>query len=198
MLAAAALVAGPASAQEAFSVRGPSLGAHVNFSAIQSDEGEGGSAERGIGGGARLGFGVTDRITVFLRGDVASVSYEEEVEELGAESYTLANIDLGGRYSFAGANAALMPYVELGLSGTGITDELTIEGETFDVRYSGGGVLIGFGLEYFLNRNVALDGGLMLGKGRLTNFEIEGEPFDEAEDIDFTTIRMNFGLVFRP
>jgi opacity protein-like surface antigen len=198
--AAASLLAGAssASAQEAFSIRGPSLGAHVNFSAIQSDEGEGSSAERGIGGGVKLGFGVTDRITVFLRGDVASVSYEEEVEELGADSYTLANVDLGGRYSFAsGANAALMPYVELGLSGTSIVDELTVEGETFDIAYSGGGLLVGFGLEYFLNRSVAVDGGLMLGKGRLTNFEIDGESFDGAEDLDYTTVRMNLGLVFR-
>lgn len=199
--AAAALLAGAssASAQEAFSIRGPSLGAHVNFSAIQSDEGEGSSAERGIGGGVKLGFGVTDNITVFLRGDVASVSYEEEVDELGADSYTLANIDLGGRYSFAsGTNAALMPYVELGLSGTSIVDELTVEGETYDISYSGGGLLVGFGLEYFLNRNVAVDGGLMLGKGRLTTFELDGEPFDEGEDLDYTTVRMNLGFVFRP
>jgi outer membrane protein W len=198
--AAAALLAGAssASAQEAYSIRGPSLGAHVNFSAIQSDEGEGSSAERGIGGGLKLGFGVTDHITIFLRGDVASVAYEEDVEEMGADSYTLTNIDLGGRYSFAsGANAALMPYVELGLSGTSIVDELTIEGETYDVSYSGGGLLLGFGLEYFVNRNVAVDGGLMLGKGRLTNFEFEGEPFDDAEDLDYTTVRMNLGLVFR-
>lgn len=197
--AAAALLAGASSASAQFSTRGPSLGAHVNFSAIQNDEGEGSNAERGIGGGAKLGFGVTDRITVFLRGDFASVSYEEDVEDVGADSYILANVDLGGRYSFAaGANAALMPYVELGLSGTSITDELTVEGETFDIAYSGGGLLIGFGLEYFFNRNVALDGGLLLGKGRLTTFEIDGESFDGAEDLDYTTVRMNLGFVFRP
>jgi hypothetical protein len=176
--------------------RGPSLGAHVNSSAIQSDEDGGSQAEQGIGAGAKLGFGVTDQVTVFLRGDFASISYEA-VEDVAAGSYTLANIDLGGRYSFDAASAALRPYAELGLSGTAINDQLTLEGDTYDVTYSGGGLLLGLGLEYFFNRNVALDGGLMVGKGRLTTIEIDGEPFDEAEDIDYTTIRMNLGLVFR-
>lgn len=198
---AAALLAGASSApaQQAFSTRGPSLGAHVNFSAIQSDEDGGSEAERGIGAGVKLGFGVSDQITIFVRGDFASVSYAAEVAELDADAYTLASIDLGGRYSFGAGPVPLRPYAELGLSGTAIQDKLNLDDDIYyDATYSGGGLLVGFGLEYFLNRNVALDAGLLLGKGRLTNFEIDGESFDGAEDLDYTTVRMNLGFVVRP
>ncbi|HEY7770141.1 outer membrane beta-barrel protein, partial [Longimicrobium sp.] len=161
---------------------------------------DGGSeAERGIGAGVKLGFGVSDQVTIFVRGDFASVSYAKEVAELDADPYTLASIDLAGRYSFGAGPVPLRPYAELGLSGTAIHDKLNIEDDIYyDATYSGAGLLVGFGLEYFLNRNVALDAGLLLGKGRLTNFEIDGEPFDRTEDLDYTTVRMNLGFVFRP
>jgi outer membrane protein W len=195
-LAAAALLAGPdhAAAQDRSSTRGLMLGVRANFSAIQSDEDGGSVAERGGGLGALLGFGVTEQISLFLRADAASIAYEGDEDE----SYALANVDLAGRYSVGTASEALRPYFELGLSGTAIQDDVELDGQTFDVVYSGPALLLGFGAEYFLSPQAALDVGMALGKGRFTNLQVDGEEADDVEEIDFTTVRMSVGFTFHP
>ncbi len=200
VLAAAALLAGAddAEAQELSRTRGFMVGIRGNASAIQSDENGGSEAERGLGLGAQLGFGVTSNITVFLRADAAAMSYEADDSQDDGE-YAMAIVDLGGRYSVGTSAQQLRPYVELALSGTAIADELLIEGQTYEVTYSGGALMIGGGIEYFVSRNSALDVGLQLGKGQLTTVTIDGEEVEEDVDAtDFTTVRLSVGFTFHP
>jgi opacity protein-like surface antigen len=199
----AALVLGAAdgSAQDAPSGRGLMLGVYGNLSAIQLDEDGGTEAENGPGVGAMVGFGLRGGWTFFARGTFAGITYQEvDGSELdGDGTYSMPVLELGARYGFAsGPNAALRLYGELGLSGTALSDEGTIEGQEVEFTFSGPAILLGGGVEYDLNRNVALDVGMILGKGRFTSLEINGETFDDAEDLDFTTVRLNAGIVFRP
>lgn len=199
-LAAAALLAGAerAPAQELSSTRGFMVGLRGNASAIQSDEDGGSEAERGLGLGAQLGFGFTNNISVFLRADAAAMSYDTD-EAADDGEYVMAIVDLGGRYSFGTAAQQLRPYAELALSGTAIADELLFEGQTYEVTYSGGALMIGGGLEYFVSRNAALDVGMQLGKGQLTTVTIDGEEVeDDVEATDFTTVRLTVGFTFHP
>lgn len=194
-IAALAAFATDASAQDRSSTRGVVLGAHLNSSSIQVDEDGGSDAETGIGLGVMLGYGFSDAVTVFLRGDFAQVEYEGEEDE----SYVLGNVDLGARYIFGLPSAALRPYVELGLTGTAVQDDVPVDGgRTVDVQLSGGALMLGGGLEYFFSRAASLDVGLVLGKGQLTDAQVDGESVgDEFPDTDFTTVRLNLGARIR-
>lgn len=179
-----------ASAQDRSSTRGLLLGLHLGAAAVQLDEEGAGGAENGGGLGLTLGYGFTDHFALLLRADGASINYEDDVEE---GSYGLGNVDLGGRYSFGSAAAALRPYAELGVSATALVDEIEDE----EITFSGGAVFLGGGLEYFFSRRVALDAGLVIGKGKLTTVEFGGTSTDDFEDLDFTTSRLNVGVSFR-
>lgn len=199
VLAAAALLAGADDAEaQASKTRGFMVGIRGNASAIQSDENGGSEAERGLGFGAQLGFGVTGNITLFLRADAAAMSYEPDQPGDDGE-YALAIVDLGGRYSVGTSAQQLRPYAELALSGTAIADEVLIQGQTYEVAYSGGALMIGGGIEYFVSRSLALDVGMQLGKGQLTTVIIDGEEVEEdVEATDFTTVRLSVGFTFHP
>jgi hypothetical protein len=186
----------PSAAQDSFSTRGFVLGAHLNTTALQIDEDGGSKAERGFGAGVLLGYGFNDRISAFARLDGASINYDDDLEEDG--SYAMGIADLGARYSFCTPGTALRPYVEGGLSGTAISEDVALDGETYSLTFSGPGVFIGGGVEYFFQPKAALDAGLILGKGRFTTAEIDGDTFDEVEDLDFTSIRLSVGITFRP
>lgn len=199
--AALLLAAADGSAQNAAPVHGLMLGAYGNLSAIQLDEDGGTEAENGPGVGLMVGYGAPTGWTFFARGTFANITYEEvDGSELdGDGTYSMPILELGARYGFAsGPNASLRLYGELGLSGTALSDEGTISGQDVEFTFSGPAILLGGGVEYDLNRNVALDVGMILGKGRFTSLEINGETFDDAEDLDFTTVRINAGIVFRP
>jgi hypothetical protein len=195
VLAASVCIAAatPAFAQDELKshTRGFVLGGHFNSSAVQVDEEGSGGAEQGVGGGVNLGYGVSEHVTVFLRGDFANIDYENG--DIG--SYVLGNVDLGGRYTFGSYLAALRPYAELGFTGSSIHDQVDQDGETLDVTLMGGAIMLGGGLEYFLTEHVAVDGGLILGKGRFTTANVEGETFD-IDEFDYTSTRLNVGVNF--
>lgn len=199
--AALVLAAADASAQEAPSSRGVMLGVYGNLSAIQLDEDGGTQAENGPGLGAMLGYGRRDGWMFFIRGNFAGITYDDDGTS-GPDSdgtYALGIVEAGARYGLSsGPTGKFRLYGELGLSGTALADEAVIDGEDVDYTFAGPALLLGFGGEYDLNRNVAVDLGMILGKGRFTTLEINGETADDSGDLDFTTVRLNAGIVIRP
>lgn len=201
LAAALVLAAGDASAQDNGSARGIMLGAYANLSAIQLDEDGGTAAENGPGAAVVLGYGARGGWTFFARGTFAGITYEEdESSELNTDgTYALGIVELGARYGFTGGpNTKVRLYGELGISGTALSDEGTLAGEEVEFTFAGPAILLGGGVEYDLNQSTAVDVGMILGKGRFTSLELNGEPIDDAEELDFTTIRLNAGIVFRP
>jgi opacity protein-like surface antigen len=199
--AALLLAAADASAQDVSPGRGVMLGAFGNLSAIQLDEDGGTQAENGPGVGVVLGYGARDGWTFFARGSFAGITYEEDdgSELDGDGTYSLGIVELGARYGFgSGPNSALRLYGEFGLSGTALSDEATLDGEDVEFTFSGPAIMLGGGVEYDLNQSVAVDVGMILGKGRFTSLEVDGETFDDADELDFTTVRLNAGIIFRP
>lgn len=199
--AALLLASADAQAQDGPSTRGVMLGLYGNLSAIQLDEEGGTQAENGPGLGVALGYGARDGWTFFARGTFAGITYDEddssELDDDG--TYALGVVELGARYGFgSGPNSAFRLYGELGLSGTALSDEAALDGEVVDYTFAGPAIMLGGGVEYDLNRNVAFDAGMILGKGRFTTLEINGETADDSGDLDFTTVRLNAGIVLRP
>lgn len=175
----------------------PDAGAHLNGAAIQLDEDEGTDAENGIGGGLILGFGFSEQFSLFLRGDGANISEDNDTGE--DDTFTLVNLDLGGRYTFGSTAAALLPYAQVGFSGTGLGFQLTDGTESGDIVFTGASLFLGGGLEYFFTPKAALNVGLDVGKGRFTAVSVDGgDPEDLDEEQDFTTSRLSIGVSFRP
>lgn len=184
-VSAAAHAQNAAPAADDSKIRGFMVGVHLNGSAIQPD---GSDTESGGGLGLRLGYGVSNHVTLYAEGDAASVDYAND-----PGSYTLAHVGLGVRGTFRGARARLRPFVEGALMGVAAAD--TENGS--DVVISGGGLQVGGGLEYFFSRHVALDAGLTFGPGSFNRATVDGERVD-VDKLNFTSSRFNLGVSFHP
>jgi opacity protein-like surface antigen len=172
---AAAHTAGSASAQtgtERSSTRG--LGVGVSFNQSAMGVGAPSDANTGSGVGLAVGYGVNENLSVFARADYA---------------YRSSHLDAGVRYSFGSPRAALRPYAELAATRAG-----SAPSEAF--RRTGYGATAGVGVEYFLNRKLALDVGVVHSEGRYTSQEVQGQPLDGTAR--FTSSRLNIGLKWRP
>lgn len=190
VLVGGALWAGSAAAQSVpaeapasrSDLRGFMLGA--SFNGGVAGHGYAPSSRGSAGFGVTLGFGVSDRVTLFTRGDYG---------------YRTTRLDVGARYSFGGASSALRPYVEGALTGaatglrTGAFGEPAAES---GVRSTAAALTVGTGVEYFLAPNLALDLGVGYSRGRWIHIE----PGDEQVrgGSDFSTPRFNLGIRWRP
>jgi hypothetical protein len=102
-------------------------------------------------------------------------------------------VGLGVRRTFGTLSDRTRPYGELALTGVGVADD--VEGHS--VTITGGSFQVGVGFERFLSRRSALDLGLEMGPGRLTNVTVDGDT-SPIEAIGFTTIRLRAGFTFHP
>ncbi len=172
---AAALTAGSASAQavtDRSSTRGLGVGLSFNQSALGANAPS--RSNIGSGLGVALGYGVTENLGVFARMNYA---------------YRSSLLDAGVRYSFGSPRTALRPYAELAATRVG-----TAPADGF--RSTGYGATAGVGVEYFLNRKLALDVGVVHSEGRYTSREFDGSRVDGTTR--FTSSRLNIGLKWHP
>lgn len=188
-LLAGALWAGSAAAQSVpadapgsrSDLRGLLLGG--SFSGGVAGMGMQGENTTSLGFGVTLGFGVSDRVTLFTRGDYA---------------YRATYLDVGARYSFGGASSALRPYVEGALTGaaTGLRGGGFGDPGERGIRSTAAALTAGAGVEYFVAPNFALDLGLGYSRGRWIH-TVPGEA-RIGESGDFSTPRLNIGIRWRP
>ncbi len=174
-LVAAALAAGSAAAQEApaappvaqSDLRGFMLGLNFNGGVAGTGLPSGNRASAGLG--VTLGYGVSDRLTLFTRGDYA---------------YSSTYLDVGARYSFGAAPGALRPYVEGAFTGVG-----ALRG---GARFSGTALTGGAGVEYFLSPNLGMDAGMSYSRGEWDrDIELGGGKV-------LGVSRLNLGIRWRP
>lgn len=157
--------------------------------------------EAGLGGGlgARLGYGLTDNLTLFVGVNGAVLEERgENFEELsGADELGYGSADLGLEVNFGAPRSALVPYVQLALSGAALTLD---EGGDDDLIITGGGVSGALGFKYYAVPTLALNVGVGGTVGQFTEFRYgsDGDSDDLREDLDFTTIRAQVGLSFYP
>jgi hypothetical protein len=165
--------------------QGFNLGAFLNGSALAVDGSD--ETESGGGVGLHLGYGFTQNLSAFTRLNVASVDPSNDAEEYG-----LGHFDLGLRFSFGGTASALRPFLQGAVNGRAIV---------FDDESGarGGGFTGGGGLEYFINRKLALEAGLFLSFGKFTE-ATDGEDWFELEDggVKATSSRFDIGVSWHP
>lgn len=180
LLLLASLLAPVASAQT-YGPHGFSLGFGVQRAGISFDEDaiEGDDAESGFGGGLTAEYGFNDTFSLFLNVDGADV-----------DGATLTHVDLGGR-AYLWATEDLFPYVQVGLTGFGLSEE----NDTNEAALRGGALSAGLGLRYFFSPKLAFDVNGVYATGEFTEVEINDVAFDDL-DVDAHTTRFRFGVVF--
>jgi hypothetical protein len=156
---------------------------------------EDGDQESGGGGGLTFGYGVSRRVAIVLRGDIAEMDVSNPAVD---GTYGFVMVDLGVRVALGGPQRRLVPYLSGSLSA--MTLAATIEvGPVFetDVRLTGGGISLGGGIQYYFTPGFALDIQALLSAGVLNEFEL-GDLTTEIDDLDASAGRLNVGLVFYP
>ena len=200
MLLLAAAAAGPLAATPAAaqldpmplrsSTTGFNLGLFLNGSAVQVENSD--VVESGGGLGVHLGYGFSEAISVFLRVDVASIRSEDVDDD-----YAMAHADLGARFSFGRPTSPVRPYLQAALGGRAFSWDTGPEGE---LQVRGSALSAGAGLEYFLNPDLAIEGGLHVSYGDFSEGRLDGGDWVDFGDEAFsaTTTRFDLGVSWHP
>jgi hypothetical protein len=153
---------------------------------VEDDE-----ADLGKGIGAKLGYGPSPGLTLYLGGDVAGLNVADpNVPSLPAERYTLILADLGAQFNFRAESGRAIPYLEAAL--TGIISRYETDGER--AVFSGSGGSFGGGLKYFVAPALALDGGLRFTFGKYRQLEVGRD--DRDVDLNLSSAQLDVGLTF--
>lgn len=150
----------------------------------------------GPGAGVMVGYGFNRTFTGFAALDLAK---QGAPSDYGGGSFGLSHMEIGGRANLPFGDGATVPYLSasFGRRGLGarVTDQL--DGQTYDMKLSGGMFGVGGGVEHVISPTLAIDGGLTLGFGRFGHQDIAGDsgPIDVNGS---TTIRLRIGMTWRP
>ena len=109
-----------------------------------------------------------------------------------ARDYTLVYLDLGVRFNFRSGASAVVPYLDGSISGVASTYDTAFG----DATFTGGGLSLGGGVQYFFSPEFALNGGLQFTLGQYNEIEMGGQ--SEGIDLDLTSARLNVGVSWYP
>lgn len=168
---------------------GFTMGISLNGSSLSVEDDD--EVESGGGLSLRAGYGISNSLQLYATGTGASIQHADF-----DDTYQLGHFDLGARYLFGSAYRAARPYVNAAVSGRAARTEFGTE--TVDLR--GTGFTFGGGLEYFLNRSVALEGGLDATFGDFSEGRVGDGDWQDlgAESFSATSARFNLGLAWHP
>jgi hypothetical protein len=147
------------------------------------------NAPSGYGGGARIGYGVTQLIEPYIGFDVTSMG----ISNVDAQSFSMTHVDIGVRFNLGGTILPVRPFVQGGYSSRKGVIKQVINGNQYDdVEFSGGTPHVGGGLKYFFTKAIAAyaDGTFTVGK--TSDLTLNGEKQNETADV--TTFRIGIGI----
>ncbi len=187
------LTAGSALAQRRSNTTGIFLNAHLNATGISynlSDfDDEGDETDSGGGLGLQVGYGFSPLVTVYLAANGSGMKNDSD------DAYTLSHVDLGVRFNF-GAGRRTVPYANLAFGYRAARVEVGRRGS--EIEYSGGGLTLGGGVQYFLSPALALDGGLQVTLGTFTDVRVNNVIVEDRLDVESASVRLGFGLSWFP
>lgn len=144
------------------------------------------------GGGLslRAGWGVSRLVTLYI--GVSGARVDSESGGVLNDEYDWGSGEIGARFNFR-SGRAFVPYADVALQG------VTARDDDLDLEFSGGGLVLGGGVSYFLSRSVALDAGLRFGGGEFNEVKL-GRLSSEIDDDNFNygAGRFSLGLTFYP
>lgn len=145
----------------------------------------------GVGGGAQVGYGFTQKLTGFARYEYHSFKLKNDWD-----TYRFSGFGFGIRWNFSGTVQRLRPYAELGLTRVGLKISpvlLNNQLRTYDLL----GTLFtpGAGVQYFLQPNLALGANVNVSVGNFGNFQIDGSGISDKPDVTITHIGLSLVYV---
>lgn len=158
---------------------GLSVGMHLNTAAIRSPENV---TDKGGGVGLRLSYGLNQTVAFFLAYDVATLSAR-------LMDYGVIHTDVGLRLSLADGTSATVPYVEGAFSGRAWNQAAY----TNERAFIGNAATFGGGVQHFVNRNMALDAGLLFSHGAFTDATVNGVSVQDYRGDAIWSSRFNLG-----
>ncbi|MBB4636218.1 outer membrane beta-barrel protein [Longimicrobium terrae] len=169
------------------------LNAHVLGSGLTIEDED---AEGGVGAGITAGYGFNENLSIYLTVDGAKMKYDEGSDPTGEETYTLAQADLGLRYTFGSTANSLRPYLNAAVSGVSRSDEF----DDTDFTLTGPAGTFGAGLQYFFSPSLALDTNLQVSLGKFNKYTVDGDDvdFDDDGEPSLTGSRLQVGLSWHP
>lgn len=147
----------------------------------------------GGGFGLRMGYGLSERLTLFAGVEGGTISSGDGFPGLPeGDDYGLLYLDLGARLHVR-RDARLVPFVEGSVNVIGLWfDDQRDE----QALYGGPSASLGGGLLWFLTPTVAVEGGALLNAGSLMESEVGG--VSQEADIGLTGVRIQVGLSLYP
>ena len=149
------------------------------------------NAGSGVGGGLRVGYGITQLIEPYIAADFTSMG----TGDVDAKSFSMTHIDFGVRFNFAGTVSNLRPFVEGGYtSRTGSIKRIILGNDYVDAKFMGGTPHAGGGLNYFLKPSVSLFAHGIFTLGKKSDLELNG--VKQPDEAYVTTFRVSIGAMF--
>ena len=165
--------------------QGLSLGLDVSYANVTLD-GEGiDESEGGIGFGVRAGYGLNRMWQPY-------VGFTRNTFEVQGTDASVQSIDLGTRVNFPLAGKSWMPFADVSYN----LRSATIEDVPSDLDLDGSSFSLGGGVQWSVNRQWSIDGGLQYQIGKFDEGEMDGTSADV--DLDSNTMRLNVGFTWRP
>jgi hypothetical protein len=143
------------------------------------------TTESGSGAALTLGYGFSDRWSLYGQASGASINAD------GGGTYTLAHVDIGARVHFRTGPNVVVPFLQFGLAGRAISQEIL--GST--VTGNGGGVSAGVGLNAHFTPTFAFTGAVTWTVGSFDKFAVNGQSIGTGS-INATTARVQVGVVW--
>lgn len=147
------------------------------------------NAPSGYGGGARIGYGVTQLIEPYVGFDLTSMG----TSNVDAQSFSMTHVDMGVKFNLGGTILPVRPFLQGGYSLRRGVIKQVINGIRYDdVEFSGGTPHLGGGLRYFFKKAIAVYADGIFTVGKSSNLTLNGEKQNEKADV--TTFRIGIGV----
>lgn len=147
----------------------------------------------GGGFGARMGYGLSERWTLFAGAEGGMISEGDGFDGLPEDDdYGVLFLDLGARMHFR-TDARLVPFVEGSVNVVGLWFDDTEDRET---TYGGAAASLGGGVLWFATPFVALEASGIFGAGALMDAEIDG--IEQDVDLKMASVRLQVGISIYP
>jgi hypothetical protein len=162
------------------------IGANVEADGITTDR-NGSETESGGGLGFVMGYGFNRHWSMYGQLDGATMNAR------GGGTYSLGHFDVGARVHFRSGPNIVVPFVQFGVSGRGISTRSN--GTEYSGR--GGGIALGGGLNAHFTPSVAMSTSVTWSFGSFDRFQV-GNVATNFLSVDATSARVNVGLVWFP
>ncbi len=169
--------------------RGLQLGLHGGMTswAVGDIAGNEFDTETGFNVGGSVGWGMSDWLGIFARGDRTSINPKD------LESYHVLHFDIGIRAISQFIGPTIRPYFEVQGS---VRDMSLIESNGFEISASGIGFGAGLGLFFFISQKLALNAGVTAAFGNFDEVTFAGITI--PDDVSATSGRLIAGVTLFP